>query len=77
MGGLGLDSFVSGSGQIAGSRERGNEPLSVIKYREFFDYPRNWYFLKRTLFHAVSYLMMSGPMNSNCEGLGRSVFPCE
>jgi len=77
MGGLGLDSFVSGSGQIAGSREHGNEPISVIKYREFFDHTRNWCFLKRTLFCAVSYLIMSGPMNSNCEGQGRSGFPCE
>jgi hypothetical protein len=77
MGGIGLDSFVSGSGQIAGSCEHGNEPLSVIKYREFLDYPRNWYFLKRKLFHEVSYLMMSGPLNSKCEGLGRSGFPCE
>jgi len=69
--------FVSGSGQIAHSCERGMKLRSVIKCREFFDYPRNWYFLKRTLFHAVSYLMMSGLMNSNCEGLGRSGFPCE
>jgi hypothetical protein len=77
MVGFGLDSFFSGSGQTARSCEHGNEPLSVIKYREYFDYPRNWYFLKRTLFHAVSYLMISWPKNSNCESLGRSVFPCE
>lgn len=69
--------FVSGSGQIAGSREHGNEPLSVTKHREFFDYPRNWCFLKRTLFRAVNNLLMSGPMGSNCEGMGRSGFPCE
>jgi hypothetical protein len=39
---------------VAGTCERGNEPMGSIKCREFLDWLRTSWLLKKTLLHLVS-----------------------
>jgi hypothetical protein len=42
MGGLALDSFGSAQIQVTGFREHGNEPLHLMNYGEFSDWPSTY-----------------------------------
>lgn len=55
MGGHRLASSGSEQGQVVVSCKHSNEPWSSIKQREFLDYLRNYWLLKKTLLHGVSY----------------------